>query len=82
MQEYNKGNIIDAKVGHTPELLSKLKQDLDSGKADQAVIALIKIGDEFELRGLRFKVTKTRSRGRITAKLIGMPEEESDEIKR
>lgn len=71
MQEYRHSEIVKSSEGDIKDLTKELEEDLSTGKADSARIALIEIGDEFEIKGLKFKVTKKHNRKRITAKLIG-----------
>lgn len=51
------------------------RKDNEIVKAQEGEIqklAVVERGDEFEIKGLKFRITKKHSRGRITAKLIGM----------
>ena len=72
MQEYKDNKIVKAQEAEIQKLAATLQEDVEQGKADSARIAVVERGDEFEIKGLKFRVTKKHNRGRITAKLIGM----------
>lgn len=79
MQEYKGEQIIDATMAEkVKDLLPKLEADLKSGKADKAIISFVEIGEEFEVRGLRFRVTKHWNNAQIVAQLIGVKETPCD----
>jgi len=72
MQEHKDNEIIQADVDKLEKLMEKAKTDLSEGKVDSIVISTIQIGDEFEIKNLKFKVTDRFSTdGTIRAKLIG-----------
>jgi hypothetical protein len=52
------------------EAMGKLLKDLETAKADRIKIAVIKEGDEFEIKGLKFEVIDKFQDGKITARLI------------
>jgi len=72
MQEYKDAKVVKAETEKSIDRLTEdMERDFQSGLADSARIAPISVGDEFEIKGLKFKITKTHNRGRITARLKG-----------
>ncbi len=75
MQEYKNDELVKASEGAVYKLLNQVQKDFAKGVADQAIIATIQEGDEFEIKGLKFVVKQKMSRGRIQAKLKGVDDD-------
>ena len=71
MQSSKNELINNAKQGDLKNLLEDAGEQLANEEADTITIASINKGDEFYIKGIKFKITKQMRRGKIVAKMIG-----------